>query len=240
MPTPPQIPMKRRTFLTRLTGATTAGTVATTGSARGQQAMHTVEMYTEGSSYYFDPIGLYVKPGDTVRWVNKTGGHSATSYTKNNPSYNGSRLIPEGATPWDSGVLNQSGATFSHTFQTKGTYNYYCIPHKSLGMVGKIVCGQPGGPGEENSIPSSDEPEGLHPPSRVIVNRNTVSFPYLPTTDHGDPPFLFWGGLTAFVATSVYLFGVYDRETGRYNESPEIELGLGMGRDSDSETREDE
>lgn len=84
------------------------------------------------------------------------------------------------------------------------------------------MCGQPGGPGEENSIPSSDEPEGLHPPSRVIVNRNTVSFPYLPTTDHGGPPFLFWGGLTAFVATSVYLFGVYDRETGRYNESPEI------------------
>lgn len=69
--------MKRRTFLTRLTGATTAGTVATTGSARGQQATHTVEMYTEGGSYYFDPIGLYVKPGDTVRWVNKTGGHSA-------------------------------------------------------------------------------------------------------------------------------------------------------------------
>lgn len=237
---PTSTSMKRRTFLTQFTSAMTAGVVVTTGSARGQQATHTIGMHTEGGSYYFDPIGLYIKPGDTVRWINKSGGHSATSYTGNNPSYSGPQLIPESAEPWNSGVLNQPNATFTHTFRTKGTYNYYCIPHKTLGMVGKIVCGAPGGPGEKQSIPSSDEPEeGLLPPSRAIVNKKNISFPYVPKTGHGGPPLLFWGGLTTFVVTSVYLFSVYDRKSGRYDESPEAELALGMQSDSDSETRED-
>lgn len=73
--------MNRRTFLAQLAGAstTTAGGVATLGSARAQGATHTVGMYTEGGAYYFDPIGLHVEPGDTVEWVIKSGGHSATS-----------------------------------------------------------------------------------------------------------------------------------------------------------------
>ena len=126
--------MNRRTFLTQLagTGATTAGGIAITGSARGQGTTHTIGMYTKGGSFYFDPIGLYVKPGDTVKWVLKSGGHSTTSYTKGNPSYNGPRLIPKNAKPWDSGVLNKPGASFSYTFQAKGTYLYYCIPQKEM------------------------------------------------------------------------------------------------------------
>jgi plastocyanin len=232
--------MNRRTFLTRLAGAgaTTAGGIATTGSIRGQGTTHTVGMYTESGAYYFDPIGLHVKPGDTVKWVLKSGGHSSTSYTKNNPNYNGPRLIPKDAKPWDSGVLSESGASFSYTFEVKGTYNYYCIPHKSLGMVGRIVCGKPGGPGEKKSIPSSDKPEGAMPPSDIIVRKGKLEFPYIPGTSHGGPPVLFWGGLTAFTVTSIYLFGVYDQTSGRYNESPDDELSLGMG--SDEETREDD
>jgi plastocyanin len=227
--------MNRRTFLTQLAGAgaATAGGIATTGHARGQGTTHTIGMYTKGGSYYFDPIGLYVKPGDTVKWVIKSGGHSATSYTKGNPSYSGPSLIPKKAKPWNSGVLNKPGASFSYTFKAKGTYKYYCIPHKSLGMVGKIVCGAPGGPGENNSIPSSDKPEGLMPPSDILVQRKKLGFPYIPGTDHGGPPALFWGGLTAFTVTSIYLFGVYDRTTGRYNESPDDELNLGMGSDAE-------
>ncbi|MFB6077257.1 MAG: halocyanin, partial [Candidatus Nanohaloarchaea archaeon] len=41
-----------------------------------------IGMYTEGSDYYFDPIGLFVEPGTTVTWVNKSGSHSATAYKK--------------------------------------------------------------------------------------------------------------------------------------------------------------
>lgn len=233
--------MNRRTFLTQLgASATTAGGVVSLGSARGQGSTHTVGMYTESGAYYFDPIGLYVKPGDTVKWVLKSGGHSSTSYTKNNPNYDGPRLIPKDAKPWDSGVLNEPGASFSYTFQVKGTYNYYCIPHKSLGMVGRIVCGKPGGPGEKKQIPSSDRPEGVLPPSDVIRKKGSVSFPYVPKTGHGGPPVLFWGGMGAFTIASVYLFGVYDRQTGRYSDRSDNDLNLGMESDAETETEDDD
>lgn len=229
--------MNRRTFLTQLSAsAATAGGIATLGSVRAKGSTHTIGMYSEDGSYYFDPIGLHVKPGDTVKWVLKSGGHSTTSYTKNNPNYDGSRLIPKKAKSWDSGVLSNAGATFSYTFKVKGTYNYYCIPHKTLGMVGRIVCGDPGGPGEKNQIPSSDKPEGVLPPSDVILKKGSVEFPYVPKTGHGGPPVLFWGGIGAFSIASVYLFSVYDRQTGRYSESSGEELNLGM----ESETKEED
>lgn len=233
--------MKRRTFLTGLTGGAIAGTTVArgaptagggsneTGGGGSSPQTHTVGMYTTGpdarGNVYFDPIGLYVNPGDTVKWVVESGKHSTTSYTPDNPIYGGPSLVPDGAQSWDSGVLSTQGASFSRTFTVKGTYDYYCIPHKSLGMVGRIVCGAPGGPAEQNAIPSSDHPTGIMPPGDVIVNQGSVAFPYVPKTSHGGPPLLFWGGMGAFVAASVYLFGVYDRKSGRYDELSVAELG---------------
>src|SRR5262249_52591008 len=40
---------------------------------------------------------------------------------------------------WDSGILMQ-GATFTHTFNSTGTFPYYCIPHGGCcGMVGTVI-----------------------------------------------------------------------------------------------------
>ncbi|HET7322901.1 MAG TPA: plastocyanin/azurin family copper-binding protein [Halococcus sp.] len=49
-----------------------------------------------------------------------------------------------------------------HTFDVNRTYDYFCIPHKSLGMVARIVVSEPGGPAEGNmppigTVPSSQE-----------------------------------------------------------------------------------
>ena len=32
-----------------------------------------------------------------------------------------------------------SGGTFSFTFDEPGTYDYFCIPHEDLGMVGSVT-----------------------------------------------------------------------------------------------------
>jgi plastocyanin len=32
-----------------------------------------------------------------------------------------------------------SGGTFSFTFEEPGTYDYFCIPHEDLGMVGSVT-----------------------------------------------------------------------------------------------------
>lgn len=87
------------------------------------------------------------------------GTHSATAYADR---------IPEDATAFDSGTISQG--SFEHTFETPGTYDYYCIPHKSIGMVGRIVVGSPGGPAEESPIP-----DGEAPSSDAIVEQGTVA-----------------------------------------------------------------
>jgi plastocyanin len=128
----------------------------------------TIAMKTEGSEYYFDPIGLFVKPGKTVTWTLKSGAHSTTAYKKGNGPAMVTR-IPADATAWNSEIMSEQGATFEHTFDVTGTYDYFCIPHKSLGMVGRLVGGEPGGPAE-GSMP----PDGQVPKSSAIVEQGAI------------------------------------------------------------------
>ena len=138
-----------------------------TGTTGGEE---TVDMVTEDSEYFFDPIGLFVEPGTTVTWNNASGSHSSTAYAESLDAADVTR-IPEGAEPWNSEILSEEGATFEHTFEAEGTYDYFCIPHKQLGMVGRIVVGQPGGPAEEGSVP-----DGELPASQDIVDQGSISY----------------------------------------------------------------
>src|SRR5947208_16776005 len=100
-----------------------------------------------GSRVWFDPIGLYVEPGVTVRWIVRENVHTATAYHPRNDNH--PLRIPEGAVPWDSGFLVHPGDHFDVTLTVPGVYDYYCMPHEEVGMVGRIVVGQPIGPGAE-------------------------------------------------------------------------------------------
>ena len=113
---------------------------------------NTVLMLTEGSEYYFDPIGLFVEAGETVTFEIESGSHSATAYSEDTSSASVTR-IPDGAAAFNSEILSEQGATYEHTFETTGTYDYFCLPHKTLGMVGRIVVGEPGGPAEGSMPP---------------------------------------------------------------------------------------
>ncbi|USZ70094.1 plastocyanin/azurin family copper-binding protein (plasmid) [Halorussus salilacus] len=144
----------RRQFL----GALGAGTVASAGLTQPVAAQETpvVEM----GNNYFDPIGLHVEPGTTVRFELAAGAHSATAYENR---------IPSDASAFDSGTI--SSGSFEYTFEEPGTYDYYCIPHKSVGMVGRIVVGSPGGPAESSPIPDGDVPE-----SDAIVEQGAIAY----------------------------------------------------------------
>jgi plastocyanin len=173
--------MHRRAFL-RATGLT-LGAVGIAGCTSQSQAggnqspdgtepqTTTIAMETDGGKYYFDPTGLFVKPGETVTWKIKSGAHSTTAYEKGTGPASVTR-IPASATAWNSGIVSEQGATFTHTFDTKGTYDYFCIPHKSLGMVGRIVVGEPGGPAE-GSMP----PDGTVPKAQLLSNRRPSHTP---------------------------------------------------------------
>jgi len=116
---------------------------------RSGGALEVIEMRSDaiGSRVWFDPIGLYVEPGATVRWIVRENVHTATAYHPHNDNH--PLRIPERAEPWDSGFLVHPGDHFEVTLTVPGVYDYYCMPHEAVGMVGRIVVGQPLGPGAE-------------------------------------------------------------------------------------------
>ena len=112
-------------------------------------AVEVIEMRSDavGSRVWFDPIGLYVESGTTVRWTVRENVHTATAYHPRNDNH--SLRIPERARPWDSGFLVNPGDHFDVKLIEPGVYDYYCAPHEAVGMVGRIVVGKPLGPGDE-------------------------------------------------------------------------------------------
>lgn len=116
----------------------------------------------EGAHVGFDPIGVHIRPGTTLRWVVEANVHTTTAY---HPRNGGHPLrIPEGAEPWDSGYLVEPGQAFETVLTVEGVYDYFCMPHEIAGMVGRIVVGRPGGP-------------GLRPPDESIPAAARAAFP---------------------------------------------------------------
>lgn len=144
----------RRQFLQLL------GTSAAAGAGLTQRVTAQETPVVKMGNNYFDPIGLHVEPGTTVQFEIAAGAHSATAYQDR---------IPDGAKTFDSGVISEG--SFKQTFDTPGTYDYYCSPHQSVGMVGRIVVGEPGGPAEQSPIPNGDVPS-----SDRIVDRETIAY----------------------------------------------------------------
>ena len=107
----------------------TASDQSVSGTENGQDdtnARNENEIQIEMRNFNFNPDMVTIKQGTTVTWVNKDGvAHTVTSGTRNNESG-----------LFDSGNIN-SGATFSYTFNKKGTFDYFCVPHS--GMDGTIV-----------------------------------------------------------------------------------------------------
>lgn len=100
-----------------------------------------------GAHVWFDPVGLLVEPGTVIEWTLRENVHTATAYHPANDRH--SLRIPESATPWDSGFLVEPGSQFSVTLTEPGVYDYYCAPHEAAGMVGRIIVGEPSGPGAQ-------------------------------------------------------------------------------------------
>jgi plastocyanin len=96
--------------------------------------------------YHYDPLGLFVEPGQTVSFVSVRAGFSATAYHPDNDNHE--LRIPEQAEPFDSGIL-WNGETFDWKFEVEGTYDVYSRNQEMIGAVGRIVVGRPGGPGEK-------------------------------------------------------------------------------------------
>lgn len=170
-----ELSLSRRGFLRAsagaagVAGASEVGAAAEEGSGSG--TTHTVEMT---DTLVFEPNSLTIAPGDTVEWVNVGEiPHSVTAYEEE---------IPDGAEYFASGGLDSEdaaredwtgpqngsvagGEAYSHTFQTEGTFEYFCIPHEGAGMLGTIEVSSGGaggdGGGARPAIPDSAKTMGI-------------------------------------------------------------------------------
>jgi plastocyanin len=98
----------------------------------------------DGSVVGFDPVGLLIEPGQSVRWICDVNVHTATAYHPSNGNH--SLRIPEGAEPWNSDFL-MPGQHYDVRLTVEGVYDYFCIPHEMAGMVGRLIVGKAIGPG---------------------------------------------------------------------------------------------
>lgn len=96
----------------------------------------------DGSLVWFDPAGVFVEPGQTVRWTNRDPGNSHTTTAYHPANFDRPLRVPEDAEPWNSGYLLPD-QSFSVMLTAPGVYDFYCVPHEHAGMVGRLVVGGP-------------------------------------------------------------------------------------------------
>ncbi len=92
---------------------------------------HIVEMTGD---YEFVPSSLTIKRGDSVEWVLIKGNHEVASGTVIETE-DGKEGVPDGL--WDSGKM--ASGSFTYTFNSIGTFPYYCDSHVDVGMIGTIT-----------------------------------------------------------------------------------------------------
>jgi plastocyanin len=104
-----------------------------------------VEVDPASAFHKFKPEVVNINPGDTVRWIWRGNFHTVTSGNPNTGEQNGIFSSPLRSAPYQ----------FSYTFNTAGTFDYFCVPHREMGMIGKVIVGTP---------PSTPTPPPTPPP----------------------------------------------------------------------------
>ena len=91
----------------------------------------TVEMLNklDKRTMVFSQEIVRIDPGDTVFWKATNPGHNVEFISK--------KGVPAGVEKFKSKV----GKDTEFTFTVPGIYAYWCVPHKTLGMIGFIIVG---------------------------------------------------------------------------------------------------
>ncbi|WP_276272430.1 plastocyanin/azurin family copper-binding protein [Haloarcula litorea] len=135
--------MDRRTFLR---GVGASGVLGLAGCLGGRAASTDYDVGM--GAKVFRPQTLEVAPGTTVTWLNTSKqGHTVTAYEDGLPEgadyfasgeFDGEQAAREAWGNSTDGTLFE-GQAYSHTFEVRGEYPYFCIPHERGGMVGTVV-----------------------------------------------------------------------------------------------------
>jgi len=120
---------------------------ATSRRASETAGVHDVDMVFDGSAYRFVPQDVTIRPGDAVRFHNKSGGPHNVSFWPDSIPTGAAAVLEEAMPNQMSPLVGEMIITpdeiyeISFTGAPLGIYKYYCLPHLQLGMVGGITVG---------------------------------------------------------------------------------------------------
>lgn len=117
------------------TTASPSAGVSTPPPGVGSAAVASVTM---SDALRFEPADFTIRKDTTVTWHNATSIVHTVTDDPSLASNKADAALPPGAQAWDSGDI-APGGSFSHTFDTPGTYKYFCKPHELAGMLGTIT-----------------------------------------------------------------------------------------------------
>ncbi|WP_246045748.1 plastocyanin/azurin family copper-binding protein [Halorussus ruber] len=167
----------RRGFLRTATGAAATAGAAGTAAAKSQEegggGGGTKEVVVgPGGSLVFEPAELEIKPGTTVKFVWESDNHNVVPESQpDGAGWEGTKGAPS--------KTYDTGHEYSYTFETEGTYEYFCQPHKTAGMVGTITVSPNAGGGGGSSapaIPSSAKTLGIATTAAMVFTLGLAYF----------------------------------------------------------------
>jgi halocyanin-like protein len=88
----------------------------------------TVDVGASGNNgnFAYAPAAIEISTGTTVQW----------EWTGEGAAHN---VVAEDETFNSGSSASGTGVKFEYTFEETGAYNYYCTPHKALGMKGSVI-----------------------------------------------------------------------------------------------------
>ena len=81
----------------------------------------------DGRTMLFSKEIVRIDAGDTVFWKSTDAGHNVEFISKNG--------VPDGVDKFKSKVSKDA----EYTFSVPGIYAYWCVPHKTMGMIGFVI-----------------------------------------------------------------------------------------------------
>ena len=122
--------------ITQSMNMSTATTEAVTNSSSSATSNATTVYIV---NFAYSPADITVPVGTTVTWINQDSvGHTVTEGDPNSPKAANLRMFDSsGEATTGKVALMGAGSSWSYTFTTPGTYEYYCIVHPY--MIGHVT-----------------------------------------------------------------------------------------------------
>lgn len=116
--------------------------------------------------FYFNPVGIRLRPGDSVEFLVREQLHTVTAF---HPRFGFQQRVPDGVPGFTSPPFLERDSWY-YRFDETGVYDMLCLPHLGLGMVMRAVVVEEGAEEIPKAYPEPDQEAGIPPVALKVLN----------------------------------------------------------------------